>query len=557
VIKEIFLPEKIGNKRLYSEKILGFTIQENIITCAKIFAKPSKTIIEQIISKEIPEEQSSEDFTHFASKAIKEIIKELGKYDKIRISIPSSLVIFKELEVPFKDPDKIRMILDYEIESMLPFSMEESIIDFIITKQELKETKSIILAAAVRKEDLSSILDIYTNAGIKPNNITIDLFAIYSLYQQIPEYQEIKNASALVDLGLGSTRVSVLLDGQLRLTRVLPRGLLTIAKIISDELNRPLKEIETKLLNYGLAITHDEQYDKSLKKHVINFFNDIQFTLNSFSLKLNFYQGISKILFTGRCSQIKDLAKLGNNILQIPCDIFDFEKIFVNKLFKNKLKTIPYDSNLYLAALGTALPSDQQDQFDLRRKIFAIQEDNITRKQIISALIIIFAIFTTISITGYIQINTLTQNFNRIEQRQTEKLRLIFPVPAKIPKNISLRNLMQRAKNLIQDKVQMWEPFKKEKLHPLEILQELTNIIDKRRFDVTIEEVIISQEDGIPKAEVEGYFRSKTGSNHFKYFEELEKRFVDSRFFTLEEEIDPKGVEDKGVKFIAKLRIQE
>ncbi len=51
--------------------------------------------------------------------------------------------------------------------------------------------------------------------------------------------------------------------------------------------------------------------------------------------------------------------------------------------------------------------------------------------------------------------------------------------------------------------------IQKRKLHPLEILQELTNIIDKRRFDVTIEEVIISQEDGIPKAEVDGYFRSK------------------------------------------------
>ena len=48
MIKEIFLPEKIGNKRIYSQKILGLTIQEDIVSCAKIYAKRSKNIIETV-----------------------------------------------------------------------------------------------------------------------------------------------------------------------------------------------------------------------------------------------------------------------------------------------------------------------------------------------------------------------------------------------------------------------------------------------------------------------------------------------------------------------------
>ena len=44
--------------------------------------------------------------------------------------------------------------------------------------------------ARKRKQDLKNILDIYNSAGIDPNSVTIDLFAIYSIYQQIEYYKK-------------------------------------------------------------------------------------------------------------------------------------------------------------------------------------------------------------------------------------------------------------------------------------------------------------------------------------------------------------------------------
>ena len=556
MIKEIFFPAKIGTHRIYSQRILGFAIQENTVSCVQTYAKRGKTIVEKLFKEKI-EQGTPDSYTERTALAIKQILPKVDKYDLVRISIPASLVVFKELEVPFKETHKIRMILEYEIEPMLPFSIEQAITDFIITKQTKNENKSQILAATVRQQDLSKILEIYTAAGIEPTNITIDLFAIYNLYQQIPEYKNIKNASAIVDLGLNATRIAFLQDGELRLTRAIPKGIDTVAKSISNETNIPFSQIKGNTEKFGLQEKNEENYDKSLKKHMIDLFHDIQFTLNSFSLKLGFEKGISKIIFTGPQSNLKNLTRFCNELFQTPCEIFACEKIFVDGHYKNKTKEYSNNWTNYVVALGTALPSIEQSEFDLRKKAFSLETFSLISKQIIAASIIILVMFTTIFIKGFLQVRRLSNQIKKIERRETSRLRKMFPPKARLPKEITFQKLIRKAKDLLSEKLEMWSAFEKEKLNPILILQELTNIIDKRRFDVTIESVYITEEEKIPKVEVEGIFRSKTGSDHFLYFMTLEKRFEESKILELEEGVDSRLEEDKGIKFTAKLKLKE
>ena len=560
MIKEIFLPEKIGTHRIYSQRILGFSIQADIISCAQIYTKRSKNIIEKLFEQKI-EDGPQDTYNERAASSIKKILSKVGKCDQIRVSISSSIVVFKELEIPFIDEEKIRMILDYEVEPMLPFSIEEAVTDFIITKQLKAEKKSQVLVAAVRNEDLERTLDIYTTAGIEPTSITVDLFAVYSLYQQIPDYKNLKKACAIINLGANATRVAFLQEGELRLTRIIPRGILTVAKSVSDDTKIPIEKVEEKIISYGLqTITNMQDYEKSLQKHIINFFNDIQFTLNSFSLKITTYQGISKILFTGPFCTLKGLPHFCNNLLQISCETFSVEKLFSNHLFKNKVKDFVANWTKYATALGTALVSNQQKSFDLRRKTFALPFQKLIKKQVSAASIVIGLIFVTFIVHGYLQISSLSNEIKKIETRETGKLRRIMPKDIRLPAQINLRALAQKAETILTEKLEMWKAFEKTGLRPLEILQELTNIIDKRRFDVNVDDVAISEQDGIPKIEVEGFFKSKTGSDHFRYFAELEKRFDESRFLQRwdeKEEIDSRLVEDKGIKFTAKLKPRE
>ncbi|MCK4650771.1 pilus assembly protein PilM [Candidatus Babeliales bacterium] len=558
MIKNIFLPEKIGNFRIYSQKILGIYVLEKSVTCAQVHVKRNKNIIEKLIEEKI-EEGTPETYIERTAQTIQKILSKVDKYDLIRVCIPASLIVFKELEVPFKDTSKIRMILDYEIESMLPFPIEEAVVDFIITKQSGKNGPTKILAAAIRNSDLENILKIYHEAKIEPNHISIDLFAIYSLYQQIPEYKNIKNVSVIIDLGSNTTHIAFLQDGALRLTRIIPRGIQNIAQKISNDVNIHIEDIKKNILDNGLQTKKDKVYEK----HFISFFHDIQFTLNSFLLKLNISKGINKILFTGKYSYLKDLSKFCNNLFQISCEVFSCEKLFENQYFKNKVKTIQFANwSPYLFALGTALPSSEQYYFDLRKKIFLYPYQKLIKKQLITSLIIIFIMFTTIVTGGYLQTKKLSNKIKKIEEKEIKKLKKVFPKEFRFRKKITLPWLIKEVENLIKERLEIWAPFEIKPLdtNMLVILQELTNIIDKRQFDVMVETVSIVEKKEIPKIEVVGFFRSKTGSDHYTYFAELEKKFNESKILKPWDEkdgIEPSLVEDKGIRFTAILKLVE
>lgn len=559
MIKKIFLPEFYKNKRVYSQIILGFYIENSTIIHVKTLAERTENVIKNA-SKENIEIKNKKEYKNLISNKIKNIIKNSGKFDQIYVSIPADKVIFNELELPFINEDKIRMILDYEIESKLPFSINECVLDFIVTKQSIKEKKSQILAAAIRNEDLKEILNIYQMTNIEPSKITIDLFAIYNLYKQIPEYNNIKNSSAIINIDSNSTRIALLQNGNIKLTRIIPQGINIIAKNIANKTNQDIQSIKEKIIKFGFNQTENKEFEKILNEHAVAFFQDIQFTLNSFSLKLNLNKSISKILFTGQYSNIKNLSNFCSNLLQIPCEQFDCKKIFSNKNFKNKVKKNIENWNNFIIPLGTTIPCIQTLNFNLRRKKFENQSTGLILKQLKTSIILIIIIFSWLIISGSMQIHNLSNKIRETEKRESSRLLKIIPQNIKLPKKIAFNSLINKANRLINEKLDMWGPFEKRKIEPLLILQELTNIIDKKRFDVKVDTLSISEEDEIAKIEVEGFFKSKTGKQHYKYWEQFEKRFENSKILELwdpTEEINTTTEEDKGIRFNAKLKLKE
>jgi type IV pilus assembly protein PilM len=559
MIKRLFLPEKIGNRRILSQRILGITAHDDRVSMAIIHAKHHKTIIETLVQEQIAD-GSIETYPERTTAALKKIITHAKSFDYIRISVPSSIVVFKELQLQFTDPEKIRMVLDFEIESMLPFSTNDAIVDFIITKvDKIDKTQQTahILVAAVRSNDLQEYLTMYTQAGIDPMNITIDLFALYGLYQQIPAYYALPKATALVELGMQSTRIVFIQDGQLRLTRLLPRGIDSVVSAISTEANVSATDIEHRLATLGVHGGGDEALARIIQKHMVLLLHDIQFTLNSFSLKLNFYDELSTILFTGVVHRIKDLLTFSGDTLQIPCEEFDCHKILESKLIKNKVKDPNIRWNDYLLALGTALPAPQQGDFDLRRKQFAFHRQELLVKQIIVAIALITIVIGTIGIKGYMDIGTLNQRAEMLEATEVNRFRneKVFP-KNKFPTKPTLKNVIRDAEKIVREKRELFAPLAKLRMRPLDVLLELTSLVNRKQFDITVKDVTIStQQTGEAKIELEGLFKSKTG-DHFSEYPQIINRFKEShllKFVDQNETVAPEG----GVSFTVKFKLKE
>ncbi len=551
MIKEIFLPEKFRGKRLYAQRILTLSIQDEKVFAALVHAKPGMNIVEQLIEQPITPGPQDAIKTR-ATAAVKELMQQCKQYDQVRVAIPSTAV-FKELEIPFSDPEKIRMVLDYEVESMLPFSLDEAIIDFIITKKE--SSSSHVFVAAIRNQDLENELAIYQNAGIEPTSVTLNLLSTYSLFQQIPEYVAMEHGSALIDLGFHNTQISFIHDGTLRLTRSIPRGITTLIKKISEQTKQTEEHVLQSLRDVGVKPTGNNEYDAIVQQEVFNFFNDIQFTLNSFSLKLNYYKGVNKILFTGKVHQINDLTKFTSDLLQIPCELFEPKKIFSHTQIKKKIAKDPEYWNTFATVLGAALPSAEQENFDLRRKNFTLNQSSLIQKQLIAGGALALVMIIGIGLQGLLQIRALSTKAAAIEKRQIGRIISIIPRRQR-PKVLRFNPLITKAEKMVKEKEEVWAPFAHQRIRALEVLLELTSIMDKQRFTLDVEEISINQKTpGDPIIEIEGYFKSKEGTgSHFKDFIEFQKRFNESTLLATAEQISGIPAAEKGVQFSIKLK---
>ncbi len=545
MLRSLFLPNRIGSRRILAERIIGITIQDDAVRLAGVYAKGHKTIIESLT--EIPlATGAAETHKERVIAALITAATHIKHYQQIRIALPSSLVVFKEIVLHFIDPEKIRMVLEYEIESMLPFASKDAVIDFIITKVDTTNQTSQLLVAAVRNQDLADYLDLFSAAGINPTSITIDLFAEYGLFAQQQDHAQ---TVALVDLGLHTVRIALISNGELRLTRHLPRGLISVLKQISEETQTPLEELELKLSQLGINALGGEAINRSALEHFALLINDIQFTLNSFSIKLALSEEISCIWLTGSLQKVKGFVDFCSATMQIPCAIVDPKKITSQKSIVNKLPQEPLTWTPFTYALGTAIIHPMQYDFDLRRKSFVFHQKSLAKKQLIVACCITLFLFLIIGIKGYLDLRDLQNEIATIEQREITRFKAenIFPKD-KFPKKPTLEKVIRDAERFVREKSDLWAPFTRARMNALEIWLQLTIIINKKQFDVTIKEISIStKDDGKPKLEIDGLFKSRTG-DHFVDWSGLLARFKESRSFKVVD-YDENSAPEGGVNF--------
>lgn len=528
MIKEIFLPETIFGKRLIAKTILGIFINKTKISAAKISAYSNKIYIEKL--KELTINLTNEiEVQKNISDSLKAISLEMGKFDRLIISIPSSLIIFKETNFPFSDEDSIRLILESEIESKIPFPLEDTIADFVITHKEDKGATTLL--GIGRISDISQILDTCHQANLEPERILVDCIAIYNIYMQIPTYRDITDGSSIVIVETDYTTIIFLEKGIIKLIRTIPKGILSIAKSISEE----LKIDESKAIELLKAQSFES--NTAIKNSLLSFLNEIQYTLSAFILKINFNGSINKILFSGEAHKINNLEQISSTILQANCEILDPKLLLPIANIINKSSTQPNDLRNFSFALGTAIPNPIIDDFNLRRKSLKLGINKLFRMQFYATMILVLALLSTTITIGYLQIRNLNSIETKIEKDQVRTLkkivtsdygntqdRAINQIMKRLNKEEKLASVVKSVEGIIQVEESNWLPLTTMRLNPLEILDILTKVIDRKEFDVSIDEVsiLISDEDNLPIIEVSGLLKPKTAGEDYKEFQKFE-----------------------------------
>jgi type IV pilus assembly protein PilM len=528
MIRELFLPDKINNYYLFSKRIIGLDIGKTHISATLVVAKGKQTTIEKYVEEKI-ELGVTTNYVERATKTLQLVMAQFDSYDEIRVALSSSIAIFKEIKLPFLSHEKIKMVVNYEIEPLLPFSLNDAVVDFIVTKQFPQEASSQVLVAAVQNQHIAAALEICAGAGISPDVLTIDLFALYSLYKNIPTYTSLQGNIVLIDLGIQATRIAYIQQGQLRFIRTLGKGTYHIAKEVSEALAMQPNETMEYIIRYGLEKSTNQQYLQAITQSLTSFWQEIQFTLQSFLIQGTAQEKISQIVLLGGGSEIKKIAEFASSQLNIPCELMHITDVLQNHSItvKNKI-ALPSSS---IISLATAIPSEVTEQFNLRQGEFTSAKEGILDKQMLVAAGLCLLLLGTLGTHIFLQIrafrNSAIASQNEAVQALKERSNFAAPLQDGLRNIKKEKEILNTAISIAQDEVkkqeETWFAFAgPARATMLKYLLELSKRIDKDSLGFDIQSLQIGN----------GVMTLKASVKNHEALRILEKELKESKLFT-------------------------
>lgn len=467
MIRELFLPEKIGDYVLFKRNVVALSIGKQTVTatCMNFHAQKRELIA---TAQEPIAQEEYEDFTTAAGAAVQKVIKTIGKYDELIVVADSSYATFKELTVSLLDEEKIAQVLGFELESYLPFPINQAVFDFIVTRQDFTEKKSEIFAGAVPQERIQHYIDVCTAAGISPTKITLDVFNIFALYT--------------VTTPLHATDAAQF--------------------IITQEEHRTITlYLENKVLKKVRLIQEPAELGNT------TWWNDLNFTLNS--CRQNWNAEVEIIFYASFSQEFLGQAKM---IFDTPCTLLNTDQIIQSYGI-----TAQGDQG-NLQNLASALKLSLLDRFNLLPAASFITVTWRSASKYIAMMLLICTLYGSLAVHTVLEVRRFGATSQTVSDRILKNLKTALPAL----KVNSLNEALRKAKAEIAKEEDIWFAFSSQTQHSfLTYLFELSIMIDRDTLGLDLRKMVFNK-NGIT---LEGKVRS------FDAVEEFIKQLKNTHLF--------------------------
>ena len=510
MIKNLFIPETFGTTRFFSKRIIGIIIQPTDITIAQIFLTRSSVILEKVKTIELAFEQT--DQQKQIEIELKNLASQFPKSSTIITSLPDSTIIFKSLQFPFNEPNKISLVLGYELEQFLPFLKNDAISDFIITKKETPPEKTSIMAGTVQKSVIFNHLATFSQAGINPDIITIGSLAAANLYQA---YSGQKTACFVI-FEMHETQIYYFNQGSLYAIRVIKEGFFQVLNHITKETTFSIQEA----YRYSMHNTDQNvptEFNTAYQKAVLSLLKTVALTIQSCTPANADNQMSTEIFLAGSIAEkIPSLALQLEEIIHTVCSIIHATTVLEKSHIKHEKISVSLGQ---LSAIGVAVSECLQPHLNLRKDEFAQKNSALLLKQLFVGLFLCITLFG-IMISHYTyQVNRLKKEIKESSQEVIAVLKEQFKIAAD---ENDLQDILDLADQAIIKEQETWFAFSyANQSRFLHYLLELTNKIDKKNLGFIPEKITI----------VEGTLTLKARVKDFEALKLLEKELRSSKLF--------------------------
>lgn len=338
----------------------------------------------------------------------------------------------------------------------------------------------------------------------------MDLFALYELYKKSNLCTSIVGASVLIDLGMQTTRIAYIQDGQLRFIRTINKGVLQQAKSAADLLNMQPNEIMEHIMRFGIEKNSNVRYDQTIDDVFSSFWREVQLTLQSFTAQIQ-QTPPTTILLLGQGAELKGMIEFVSGQLQMPCQLLRPTDLLDSKTITIKTKTAMPSSSII--SLATALLPMGADQVNLRQGLFALSSDSILNRQLIVACALALLLIGSLVTYSFIQIKAIRKAAQLYEREALDVLKDRPHFEKALQeglKDIKEKDQLEEAKHLVEQEVQrqeeMWFAFAgSARASKLKYLLELTTHVDKDALGFVIDSLAFTDGTMTIKAQVKDH----------------------------------------------------
>lgn len=209
-----------------SRKVLGLDISSTAIKLLELSKSGEKYRIESYAVMGLPQgaivERQIRD-PEAVSSHIKQLVDRCGtKAKSVAVAVTGPSVIIKRIQMPagLSDQDLESRIL-FDAEKYISFPIEEISLDFEVLGPSSKEGQIDVLFVACRSENVEALADVVRGAGLVPEIVDIEVFALARAYEFVSAELETSSDAnvALIDIGARSTSITILSDGSIGVPR--------------------------------------------------------------------------------------------------------------------------------------------------------------------------------------------------------------------------------------------------------------------------------------------------------------------------------------------------
>ena len=200
-----------------SRKVLGIDIRKESVSAVLVRTSLRENRIDTHAFIPIPDSEQDPDNIKAALQALAGQIDPAG-CDCV-VSISADHFSYRILKVPFKEAKKIRMVLPFELEPMIPLAVDDLVIDYLDLESDRLSDQTDLLAVAVPKSELDRYVENLAAIKIDPEMITISGLpsALFLARTADPGEDQL-----FLDINQTISTLFIVSSGRIRLLRSIP-----------------------------------------------------------------------------------------------------------------------------------------------------------------------------------------------------------------------------------------------------------------------------------------------------------------------------------------------